>query len=280
MARSAELKVILHLDVVDARERLLDGVLDGHDVGVGVVDVVEHRVQGGRLARARGAGDENQALRQRRRGDDLLVLVLVEAEAGEVREVALLAQQTDDTLLAVHHRQRGHAEVQLFLGAGPLDVAVQRLATLGDVHLRHHLHAGDDGRAQGGRRGEDRPQGAVHPEADADVVLVGLDVDVAGALGDRVAKQPLHEVDDGRGIGAPAPFEAERALGAEGAAERLDDLGGGETPRHEAVETALGDHPGLDVPVPRGPHDLLKRLVILRVHHAEHEGAVLHGDTN
>jgi hypothetical protein len=131
-------------------------------------------------------------------------------------------------------------------------------------------------RAAGG--GEDRPQGAVHAEADADVVLVGLDVDVAGALGDRVAKQPLHEVDDGRGIGAPAPFEAERALGAEGAAERLDDLGGGETPRHEAVETALGDHPGLDVPVPRGPHDLLKRLVILRVHHAEHEGAVLHGE--
>src|SRR2546430_983080 len=42
----------------------LPGILDGDDVLVALaVDLVDHRGQGGRLARAGGAGDEHQAAR-------------------------------------------------------------------------------------------------------------------------------------------------------------------------------------------------------------------------
>ena len=58
----------MHLTLVDqALFRLVnefDGVLDGEDMVVLVaVEVVEHRRQGGRLARAGGAGDQHQAAR-------------------------------------------------------------------------------------------------------------------------------------------------------------------------------------------------------------------------
>ncbi len=47
----------------DAVELVLDRVLDGDDVARDVVQVVQRRVERGRLARTRGAGDEDHALR-------------------------------------------------------------------------------------------------------------------------------------------------------------------------------------------------------------------------
>ena len=57
----AELHVRVDRDLDDAVEVVLDRVLGGQDLDVGAVDVVEGRVEGGGLARAGRAADQDQA---------------------------------------------------------------------------------------------------------------------------------------------------------------------------------------------------------------------------
>jgi hypothetical protein len=59
----AEVDLRADLDLVDAGHLVLDRVLDGEDLHVGLVQPVEGRVQGGGLAAARGAGDEQDPVR-------------------------------------------------------------------------------------------------------------------------------------------------------------------------------------------------------------------------
>src|SRR2546427_7133196 len=59
--READLR--LHVDLVDALELVLDRVLDGDDLPVGRVDLVERAVERRRLAGARRPGDEQDPVR-------------------------------------------------------------------------------------------------------------------------------------------------------------------------------------------------------------------------
>ena len=61
----------------------------------------------------------------------------------------------------------------------------------------HDLDARGDARLQGTRQGADRlVEQVVDPEAHADLLLEGLDVDVARALLHRLLQQGVHELDD------------------------------------------------------------------------------------
>jgi hypothetical protein len=79
-----------------------------------------------------------------------------------------------------------------------LDAAVLGEAPLGDVEVREDLEAGDQRRLHLGRRPHDLLEHAVDAVADADVLLVALEVDVGGAAGDGVVEDAVDQLDDRR----------------------------------------------------------------------------------
>ena len=79
-----------------------------------------------------------------------------------------------------------------------LDAAVLRQAALGDVQLGHQLHARNDGGLQLARRRVLIEQHAVDAIADAEFFFERLDVNVAGALLDRLRDHGVHQPDDRR----------------------------------------------------------------------------------
>ena len=60
--RETEPDLRVHLDLVDARELILDRVLDGDDLGLFGVEREQGGIERGGLARAGGAGDEQDAV--------------------------------------------------------------------------------------------------------------------------------------------------------------------------------------------------------------------------
>jgi hypothetical protein len=102
-----------------------------------------------------------------------------------------------DVLQAPGRRDGGHAQVHVERPEAPeLDLAVLRLAPLGDVELAHHLDARDHRLAESRREVEVRHQRAVLAESDAHVAAGGirLDVDVRSLLLDRVDDHLVDEL--------------------------------------------------------------------------------------
>ena len=123
---------------------------------------------------------------------ELLEAPGVEAELREVELQGVLVQDSHHRLLAEDGRQGGDAQVDLAGPVAQLDAAVLGQAALGDVERGHDLHARGQGRLQALGRGHDLVQHAVDPEAHADDLLAGLDVDVRGPAPDGVGE---HHVD-------------------------------------------------------------------------------------
>src|SRR5262249_16015809 len=93
----------MHLNLADSRLLILDGVLDGDDLGDLVLDLVEGRVQRGGLAGASRTGHQDYAVRP---VDQLLedaVNVRQKADIGEVEDHAALVQKPQHQPLAVDH---------------------------------------------------------------------------------------------------------------------------------------------------------------------------------
>ena len=115
--------------------------------------------------------------------------VVVEAQAAQIVEIARRAvEQAHDDAFAVERGQRGNAQIDFAAQRLDLDAAVLRQAALGDVQLGHQLQARDDGGLQLARRRLLIEQHAVHAEADAEFLFERLDVNVAGALLDGLAR--------------------------------------------------------------------------------------------
>ena len=181
--RDVGIGVEADLALVDDRALVLvedlDRVLDGHDVpAYGVVDVVDHRRQSGRLARAGRAGDEHEAARLQ--GDPL----------DDLRQVQLLERR--DLGRDLPH---GHADAaalpedvdaeaaQVGRGVGEVDLVV--LAEAPDLLVGHDRRGDVLGVLGGERRLVHEEQVAV----DADHRRApGLDVQVG-----RVARHHLAE---------------------------------------------------------------------------------------
>jgi hypothetical protein len=120
---------------------------------------------------------------------EVLERLLIEAELRHVELQVRLVEEPHDDLLAPDRGQDGDAEVHLLaLAELQLDAAVLREPALGDVELAHDLDAARDGVLQLERRLHLLDEHAVDAVADAELLLVGLDVDVAGALLDRVER--------------------------------------------------------------------------------------------
>ncbi len=92
--------------------------------------------------------------------------VVVEAQLLKIVEVARRpVQEAHDHALSVERGKRGNAQIDLAAQDLDLDAPVLRQAPLGDVELRHQLHARDDRRFQFAQRRLLAVQDAVHAVA-------------------------------------------------------------------------------------------------------------------
>ncbi len=197
---------------------VLDGVLDGHDVAAGAVDAAECGVEGGGLAAAGGAGDEDDAggvrdqvhhagLHGPRHAD------LIERELG-----GGLVEQAEHEAFAVDGGDGGEADVDLAAADADAGVAVLRAVAVGDVQLGHDLEARADGRGQREGRAEGVDQHAVDAEADDQPVLHRVHVHVAGAAAERFEQDHVDKADDRR---LPRELQKVGRLAACAAAEAM-----------------------------------------------------------
>ena len=191
----------IDLGLADAGQLVLDRVLDRQHIGGRGVDLAERGVERRRLARAGRAGDQHDAVRL---GDALREArqrVALHAEAGQ-RELGLaLVEQAQHRAFAMHAGQRRHPHVDRAPADAQRDAAVLRQALLGDVELGHDLQPADEGRVQRLVGLNHLAQRAVHAEAHGRGALVGLDVDVAGAVLGGLRQQRVEHADDRRVVG-------------------------------------------------------------------------------
>ncbi len=114
--------------------------------------------------------------------------------------VCARSSKSQHDALAECGRNRGDADVDIAARDAQPDAAVLRQPLLGNVEARHHLDArGDRGlNPLGGR--DHVVEHPVHAEADDQLALEDLDVNVAGAVLDRLREHPIDELDDRRGV--------------------------------------------------------------------------------
>ena len=180
----ARLGVDLHL--VDAGEPVLDRVLDGDDVLLGLVEDVERGVERGGLAGARGAGDQDGPVRLGERLLEALERLVREAQVLEAQHHVGLVEEAHDDLLAVDGRQRRHAHVDGLAADHEADATVLRDAALGDVQVGHDLEPREDARLHAPRDRHDLVQHAVDAEAHDQLLRLRLEVDVGSAVVGRL----------------------------------------------------------------------------------------------
>ena len=241
----ADLGADLHL--VYAGDFVFDGVFDGDDPKIGGIDFPEKRVKRGALAGARGAGDEDDAVRVVEDADDLSLLVGAHPEAVHRVGFLLLIQEAEGDGLGVDGRRGGDADIEDGGVGLEVDAAVLRETFFGDVEARHDLEARDNGvlEAEEVLRDGHGDEQAVDAVADAELFLLRLKVDVGGLVFDGLFDDVGDEADDRgvfvddllgllNGLGGDVGFIAV-VEGAGADAEVFDDelvnaLGDGEVP--------------------------------------------------
>ena len=197
-----EVEADLRLDLNLAESILGDfhGVLGRPDLLFRCVDLVEGGVQGGRLAGAGGADDEDHPVGLVQDGPEFTEITHRHAHGSEGQGIPGRGQDPHhDILHPSLGRDGSHAELDLLAARLlELDLAVLREAPDGDIEVRHDLDAGDDGRTVA--VGERLIDGAVavDPVADLDVLFpdVGFDVDIRGAFGLRFEDDLVDELHD------------------------------------------------------------------------------------
>ena len=154
------------------------------------VDVVEHRVERGGLAAAGRAGHQDDALGPRQHALEQLELRFLAGRACRAARCPSARSRMRSTRFSpcvVGRLATRKSTTRPAMVAR--DAAVLRRARLGDVHLRHHLDAHRHRRPVGLVQRADLAQHAVDAVADAQEVLLRLEVDVGAAALHRVGEQ-------------------------------------------------------------------------------------------
>ncbi len=163
---------------------------------------LERRVERGGLARAGRPGDQHDAvgLVHRPRGTRFM-RGRVHADLVQVERHHRAVEHPHDHAFAEHGGQHADAQVDRVAADGQLDAAVLRHAPLGDVEVGHHLDAGGDGERQVARRRHHFVQHAVGLDADAELVLERLEVQVAGVVLDGQQQHHVQQLADRGAVG-------------------------------------------------------------------------------
>src|SRR5215213_49630 len=185
--------VDLHL--VQAGYLVLDRVLDGYDVLLRGVQLFECGVERRGLARTCRPRNQGGPVRPAEHGLETLVVPLLEAQLPQIRLDADRIEQPQHDLLTEGRGQGGDPEVYLLATEFYREAPILGQPLLRDVHLGQQLEPGRYAVLELGRDRHDLPQDAVYPETDRHLARLGLNVDVRGAVTDRVLKYGADKTD-------------------------------------------------------------------------------------
>src|SRR5258706_7333041 len=197
-ARKGQANFRFHVNLIYARQFVLDRVFDGDDALVDGIDRTQKRVQRCGLAGAGRTGDQNDAVRKIDEFSNDLFVVAIQPDAFESEVNTAARQQTQTHALAVRGRDCRDTHVDFFAATAHVNAAVLRQAPLGDVHVGHDLDARDDGRLKTFElwRHWRLVQHAVHSVTDAQIVLHRLQVNVGRPFAKRLTNDLVNELDD------------------------------------------------------------------------------------
>ena len=161
-------------------------VFQGRNADRVVLDLVDGRIESRRLTAARGPADEDEPLAA---ADELFQTapgLVVHAQGREGQGDALAVEDADDDFFTAHCRQRTDPQVQTTFPVLPDDAPVLGQAAVGDVQAGQDFDAAHQFLQAALVEHPGLTEDTVPAPADADGVVQGLDVDVAGPGGQGV----------------------------------------------------------------------------------------------
>ena len=192
-------RLVVDVDLVDARQRNFRRVFGRRNVDAGLVENLQHRVQRHRLAATRRAGNENHPVRPADRVHQQCLLVGVVAQVLDADQRSAGIENTHHDLFAEQCRQCRDPEVDRpVLRQHQLQASILRHAFLGDVELRDDLDARGHLVLDHQRWLRNLDERAVETVADPVVLFERLEVNVGCAGGDRIEQDLLDVADDRR----------------------------------------------------------------------------------
>ena len=127
--------------------------------------------------------------------------VLLQPQFVEPHRHRPLVEDAQHDRLAHHEREGHHAQVHLAMLHGQPDAPVLGEELLRDVQLGHDLEPRDDPEREALGHGGGVHEHAVDAEAHRQLAVLGFEVDVRGALVDRLGHEGVHELDHRRVLG-------------------------------------------------------------------------------
>ena len=245
--REVELDRFVHRGLADPGHRILDRVLEGHDVDSLVVEVSEDRVEGGGLSAARRPGHQDHALGAFHHPAERSERVGGHAELAEGHDPSAAVEHPQDDVLAVRGREGGHPVVDVVAGDGEGHAPVLGGARLRDVHAAHHLEAHRDGGPVAAVQASHLAQDAVDPVANPQEPRLRLEVDVGGSSLHRVGEEHVDEADNRLAVLVGGPRYRPRI--------ELPGLDLAQDPGHGEVVAVGAFQEPLDVRAPREEGD-------------------------
>ncbi len=185
-------------DLVDALQFVFDRLLNGDDALGDGIDGTEKGVEGGGFAGAGRARDEENAVGLDDDLADVVFLFLGEAEFLQAQENFAAGEEAQGDAFAIDRGDGGNADVNFLPLDADIDATVLGEAFFGDVHAGHDLDAGDERRlvTLQLRRHGGLMEDAVNAIADAQLVLLRLEMDVSGAVLEGLPNDLVDELDD------------------------------------------------------------------------------------
>ena len=148
-----------------------------------------------------GPGAQHHAERRPDEPGEHLVGVGGHAEVAHPEQRPALVEHPQHAALAPDRGHRRDPDVDLAAVDGHRDLAVLGAAALDDVHVGHDLEAAHEGRRHRRRELDGVVERAVDAEADPQLLVLGLDVDVGGPVAQGLGDEQVHDLHDGRVVG-------------------------------------------------------------------------------
>ena len=201
-AREGQAALFVDGNLDDAAQLIFDRIFDRDDLVAAGIHFGQRGVQRGGLARPRGAGHEQHAVRQARQAAQTRDGGRIETQRFKAQPAllvgqAFLVEDAQHRVFAMHGRHDGHAQINVARIGPHQKAAVLRHPALGDVEIGEHLDARNH--LLGGGAvvdAADRVEHTVHTVFDGHAVRIAFEVNVAGLDLERVIQQGIDETHD------------------------------------------------------------------------------------
>src|SRR5262245_39603212 len=215
----------IDMNLIDPVHLIFDRILDRDDLAVGDIDSLESTIKCCALTAACGSGDEENTVRFGRHLTHFFVKVVGESQSAKVNQRGIRpVENTHDDAFSVHRRQRRNAKVDFFSQHLELDASILRKPPLSNIEFGHQLDARNDRGSQRIRRSVHILQHAIHAVAQTQLLLKGLDMNVARTRLNRPGNDEIDQPNDGYFGSQISQMLDVFLIAAKCVAERLDQL--------------------------------------------------------